>query len=240
MPSAGGAGRPRESGDTMDVLLIGSGQLTEALIHRLNKNGDRVYLLTDRRVNRPIGQRAFEEYHFPYDSDSIGDIFESVKPDVTVFTGAWDSYFNWQKARQESVRYTSSLANLLTVYAMTGKGRFLYLSSQEVFSGSFLHNVPESQDPSPKGLRSMAIAQGEEICANYRRNQGLDICTLRLDHLYSVPEKGMPEDDPCGAMCLEALRSGKIFASDREVFSLLFVRDAAELICKVASAPQCA
>ena len=38
--------RAAESERAMEVLLIGSGRMTEALIERLNKNGDRVYLLT--------------------------------------------------------------------------------------------------------------------------------------------------------------------------------------------------
>lgn len=224
----------------MEVLLIGNGRLTEALIDRLNKNGDRIYLLTGQRETRPLRQRVFEKYNFPYDNDSVKDIYDSVKPDITIFTGAWDSHFNWQKARQESVRYTASLINILTAYSMLGKGRFVYFSSQEVFSGSFPKNLPESWKTDPKGFRSMAIAQGEEICANYRQNQGLDIRILRLDHLYSVPERGRPEADPCGVMCLEALKSGKIFASDRDAFSMLFVKDAAELAYKAIAAPELA
>lgn len=224
----------------MEVLLIGNGRLAEAIINRLNKNGDRVYLLTGQRENRPLGQRVFEKYNFPYDNDSVKDIFDSIKPDITIFVGAWDSHFNWQKARQESVRYTAALINILTAYSMMGKGRFIYFSSQEVFSGSFPQNLPESWKTAPKGLRSMAIAQGEEICANYRQNQGLDIRILRLDNLYCVPEKGRPEADPCGMMCMEALRSGKIFASDRDVFSMLFVKDAAELASKAIFASELA
>ena len=222
----------------MEILLIGTGQLTEALIDRFNKNGERIYLLTGQREPLPFKQHVFETYNFSYDDDSIKDIFDSIKPDITIFTGAWDSHFNWEKARQESVRYTVALINILTAYTMRGSGRFVYLSSQEVFTGSFPNNLPESWNTNPKGFRSMALAQGEDICANYRQNQGLDIRTLRLDHLYCIPKKGQPTLDPCCTMCLEALRSGKIFASDRDVFSMLFVKDAAELACKAIIAPK--
>ena len=218
--------------------MVGTGQLAEALIDRFHKNRDRVYLLTGRRECTPVRQRVFEQYDFAYDDDSVKDIFDSIKPDITIFTGAWDSQFDWEKARQESVRYTAGLINLLTVYSMRGKGRFVYLSSQEVFTGSFHQNVLESQDKEPKGFRSMAIAQGEDICANFRQNQGLEIDVLRLDHLYCVPKKGQPTPDPCCAMCLEALKSGKILASSRDVFSMLFVKDAAELACKAITAPK--
>ncbi len=236
--SAPAVWRPAGKREDMEVLLIGTGRLAEALINRLNKSGDRVYLLTGQRENRPLRQRVFEKYNFAYDDDSVKDIFDSIKPDITIFTGAWDSHFDWERARQESVRYTAALINILTAYSMMGKGRFIYFSSQEVFTGSFPQNLLESWKTSPKGFRSMAIAQGEEICANYRQNQGLEIRILRLDHLYCVPEKGRPGLDPCCAMCLEALKSGKIFASDRDVFSMLFVKDAVELAHKAITAPE--
>ncbi len=212
--------------------------MAEAIIERLNKNGDRVYLLTGQRENKPLRQKVFEKYNYTYDDESVKDVFESVKPDIAIFTGAWDSSFDWCRARQESVRYTAALLNILTAYSMLGSGRFVYFSSQEVFSGASPRNLPESFEKSPKGFRSMAIAQGEEICANYHQRQGLDVRILRFDHVYWVPKRGQPELDPCFNMCLEALKSGRISASDRDVFSMLFLKDAVELAYKACTAPE--
>lgn len=212
--------------------------MAEAIIERLNKNGDRVYLLTGQRENKPLRQKVFEKYNYTYDDESVKDVFESVKPDIAIFTGAWDSSFDWHRARQESVRYTAALLNILTAYSMLGSGRFVYFSSQEVFSGASPRNLPESFEKSPKGFRSMAIAQGEEICANYHQRQGLDVRILRFDHVYWVPKRGQPELDPCFNMCLEALKSGRISASDRDVFSMLFLKDAVELAYKASTAPE--
>ena len=212
--------------------------MAEAIIDRLNKNGDRVYLLTGQRENKPLRQKVFEKYNYAYDDESVKDIFESVKPDVTIFTGAWDSCFNWHQARQESVHYTAALLNILTAYSILGRGRFIYFSSQEVFSGSSAQNISESQEKTARGFRSMALAQGEEICANYHQKQGLEVSILRFDHVYWVPKRGEPEMDPCFTMCLEALKSGRISASDRDVFSMIFLKDAVELAFKAITAPQ--
>ena len=212
--------------------------MTEALIERLNKNGDRVYLLTGQRENKPLRQKVFEKYNYAYDDESVKDVFESVKPDIAIFTGAWDSSFDWRRARQESVRYTAALLNILTAYSMLNSGRFVYFSSQEVFSGTCPQNLPENYEKSPKGFRSMAIAQGEEICANYHQRQGLEVRILRFDHIYWTPKRGQAELDPCFTMCLEALKSGRISASDRDVFSMLFLKDAVELAYKACSAPE--
>lgn len=227
----------------MNVLLIGSGPVAEALVDKLNKCGDRIYVLTGRRERYETRKRVFERYHFTYDDDSVQDVFESVKPEATIFLGNWDANFNWRDPRKESVRYTAAVMNLLAAWSIAGRGRFVYLSSHEVYGGSYPNNVPESRTPSPRGFRAMAVAQGEEICANYRRTQNLDVVILRFDHLYGIPRRerggqsgGPMEEGPCFAMCLEALQTGHISASSREVFSMIFLKDAVELVYKAVSA----
>ncbi len=221
----------------MVVLLAGGGSvLMNALIDKLNKNGHRVYLLTGQKENRFSYRRVFEKYNFTYDSGSIKDILDSVKPDVMVFTGAYDTNFSWESPRQEAVGYTAGLMNILSAFSMLNQGRFFYLSSQEVYGASHIDDIKEEEPHSPKGFRAMALAQGEEVCANYRRTQGTDTVVLRLDHLYWVPEKGEMEENPCFRMCLEALRTGKISANDRHSFSMLYLNDAVEQLYRLFSA----
>ena len=197
----------------MVVLLIGGGSvLMNTMIDKLNKNGHRVYLLTGRKENRFSYRRVFEKYHFTYDSGSIKDILDTVKPDVTVFTGAFDTNFEWEQPRQEAVRYMAGLMNILSAFSMLKSGRFLYFSSQEVYGASYVDHIREEEPVSPRGFRALALAQGEETCENYRRTQGTETIVLRFDHLYWVPEKGRAEDNPCCRMCLEALKTGKISA----------------------------
>ncbi len=220
----------------MVVLLAGGGSvLMNAIIDKLNKNGHRVYLLTGKKENRFSYRRVFEKYNFSYESGSIKDIIDSIKPDVMVFTGAYDTNFNWESPRQEAVGYTAGLMNILSAFSMTKTGRFFYLSSQEVYGASHIDDIPEEEQQSPKGFRAMAMVQGEEICANYRKTQGTETVILRFDHLYWVPEKGKREEDPCFRMCLEALRTGKISANSRHSFSMIYLNDAVEQLYKVLS-----
>lgn len=154
----------------MNVLLIGGGsRITDSIIDKLNKANHRIYLLTGHRDKRESYKHVFQRYDFPYDDDSVKDIFESVKPEMVFFLGAFDRNFDWERERRESVRYTTSLMNILSAYSMVGKGRFVYFSSQEVYSGSYADNIPEVEVVSPRGFKAMAVAQGEEICGNYRR-----------------------------------------------------------------------
>lgn len=222
----------------MVVLLIGGASvLMNALIDKLNKNGHRIYLLTGQKEKKDTYKRVFEKYNFPYDSESIKDILESVKPDVTVFTGAFDTNFSWESPRQEAVGYMAGLVNIISACSMMKKkGRFLYLSSQEVFGASYIDTVREEEEVSPRGFRAMALAQGEETCANYRKTQGMDTVVLRVDHLYWIPEKGQRQDSPCFRMCLEALKTGRISASSARAFSMIYLSDAIEQIYRLISA----
>lgn len=207
--------------------------MTDAVIDKLNKGKHRIFLLTGRRDRKFSYKHVFERYDYPYEDESIKDIFESVKPDMVVFMGAFDTNFDWHRERQESVRYTASLMNILATYSMVGKGKFVYFSSHDVYSGAWHNDIPESAVVSPRGFKAMAIAQGEEICENYRKTQGISTLILRFDHLYGVPRKGQEESNPCFQMCLEALKTGRVSASDRKVFSMLYLNDAVELAYKV-------
>ena len=165
--------------------MIGGGSvLMNAMIDKLNKNGHRVYLLTGQRDSRYSYKRVFEKYQFPYESESIKDIFESIRPDVTVFMGAYDTNFDWEdKARQESVRYAAGVMNILSAFSMVKTGRLIYFSSEEVFGDAYIDNIAEDEPVSPKGFKALALAQGEEICMNYYITQNMDTRILRFDHL---------------------------------------------------------
>ena len=61
---------------------------------------------------------------------------------------------------------------------------------------------------------------------------------LRFDHLYGVPRRGQEDSNPCFQMCLEALKTGKVSASDRRSFSMLYLNDAVELAYKAMTEEQ--
>lgn len=220
----------------MVVLLIGGGSvLMNAMIDKLNKNAHRVYVLTGQKENRFSYSHVFEKYNFPYESASIQAVFESIKPDVTVFTGAFDPNYTWERPNQDAVRYMAGLTNILAAFSMMRRGRFLYCSSQEVYEGAYMEDVKEDEPPTPRGLRAMALAQGEEACANYRRTQGAETVTLRFDHMYWVPKKGETENNPCFRMCLEALQTGRISANGRRSCSMVYLSDAVEQVYRLVS-----
>ena len=221
----------------MNYLLIGgSSHLMDRMIIKLKKEGHRVYLLTGEQFHKSKYEKTFERYDFSYDSDELGDIFESVRPDVTVYFGAYDSVFNWKDEERTAVKYISSLMNIMMSYSMVKKGRFIYLSSEEVYGHGSREAITEDIMTSADSFKGMTLAQAENICTNYRENWELDIFVLRLDHLYNIPSKLSDLTHICGQMCLSALSNKYILSDRNSEFSMIYEADAVEFIYKVASA----
>lgn len=225
----------------MNVLLIGGPcQLMDAMVDILNKNGHKSYLLMEGGKHSPAYRHAFEKYSFSYQDESVKDIMQSIEPDAVLFMGAQDTSFAWEeKGSRELLRYTASVANMISSYAAFSKGRFIYLSSEEIYgdSGDLCPNgLSEEALPAPNGYRGTAVMQGEGICENCRKAQGKDVVVLRLDHLYGMPRKGQKEGGICFRKCLESLKSGTVSAAAGNTFSMLHVKDAAAFIYAVMSA----
>lgn len=221
----------------MNILLIGgAGNLINNLIIKLNKEGHRISLLTGDRYGKSSYQNVFEKYNFPYESDSLKEIFESVRPELTIFMGAYDTNFKWtgEGVEREAVRFSNSLMNILMSYSQYTEGRFLYLSTQDVYGGNYPEDIGETEPVTPEGIPAMVWSQGEEMCENYRKSCDKDIIILRMDNVYGIPENRRDARDICSRMCLEALESKRITVGEDSVFSLLYVTDAVEFISRLA------
>ncbi len=71
----------------MIVFLVGGeSRLMDALITKMEKDGHKTYLLTGKRDGRGKYRRVFERYNFPYDSESVREIFTNVNPDLVIFS----------------------------------------------------------------------------------------------------------------------------------------------------------
>jgi nucleoside-diphosphate-sugar epimerase len=219
----------------MDVLVIGGvSNLVNGVIDKLNKEGHRIYILTGSQFQVPGYRRTFEKYYFDYTADSVEDVFNSVRPDVTLFTGAYDSNYTWAHPRREARKFTHGLGNILLSFSAQHKGRFIYLSSQEVFREPRPYNIPE-QEPiamSTDDIRPNALYHGENACMDYARVNGCDVMILRLEHIYNTPKKRNQINNICAYMCLEALENKRLSGDGNKILSLLYLSDAVEFIYK--------
>lgn len=220
----------------MNILLIGgSGSFINNLIIKLNKEGHRIYLLTGSRYKQAPYQKVFERYDFTYDCTCLDEIFKSIGPDLTLFMGAHDTNFRWQEEK-DAVRFSASLMNILMAYSMNNVGRFIYLSSDEVYGYDYDRFITEESPTAPSTLRGMVIAQGEELCRSFRVNRGLDILTLRIDNIYNIPQERKDVNNICARMCIEALETGEINITHDHWMSFMYETDAVEFIYRFIQA----
>lgn len=216
----------------MNVLIVGGpGTFLNNILIKCHKEGHKVSVLTGNRfTEKDAYPKCFEVYPFPYDASCLNEIFDSAAPDVTIFMGAFDTNFKWENEETDAVKYTASLANVLMGYVMRGKGRFIYISSHEVFGDNHDEEIIEIAETSPDGFKAQAIFQGETLCANYRSNRDLDIIIVRTDHLYNIPEKRDEVNDTVTKMCLEVLENKSVHYTPGVALSPLYERDAVEAL----------
>lgn len=219
----------------MNILLVGgSSQLMRLFVNKLNKEGHRVFQLTDEPKTVKAPGKVFEVYRFAYDDTCIGDVIESIQPDVTVFFGAFDINFRWNKTQSRPAVYTAAVFNILMGCMALGKGRFIYLSSEEVYQGDggWIACDQPCEVHTEKG---QAIAAGEGICDNYRK-MGKDTVVLRLDHLYGQPKSASEAKNKVAHMVIEGLETGEIQVDENQRMMLLYYADAVEFVYQVIRA----
>lgn len=215
----------------MNILLVGGpSNFMNHLIQKFKKEGHRVCILTGSRFKNGSYKNAFETYWFPYDSESLGAVFESVFTDVTVFLGAYDSNFRWEEGQKTTVYFSSGLMNMLMSFDASGSGRFIYLSSEEVYGGDYRQNISEEEEVKPATVKGTALAQGESLCGYFKKTAQKDVVVLRLQQLYGIPSKRKDCNEVLTWFCLEALRGNELQANENQKFALLAESDAVEYI----------
>ncbi len=219
----------------MNILLIGSsGNLLNSMVNRLHKEGHRIFLLTGEKEKKERNKHIFECYYFDFENESVPQVFESVHPDVTLYLGACDP---GTKVTDETkaVHYFSGLTNLLVSFSTMQMGRFVYLSTSDIFEGGRDSFVFEDDKPCCDTPRALVLAQAEELCVSYRRNLNRDIVVLRLDQIYHIPGNRSEVKGNCGRLCLEAVQEHTITWDESSFFSMLNEADAVEFIYRMMS-----
>ena len=195
----------------MDILLIGStGSLMRKMVEKLHKEGHRIFVLTEEGRETFFNRKVFETYRFAYDNACIREVFVSVKPQVTLFLGAYDKAFPWKTGMNTSIKFASSLLNLLMSFAALRQGRFIYLSSEEALEGLEATDDGEVEKSRNSSEKAQSIAMGEKTCLDYGRMTMGDVMVLRLGNLYGIPDDATEIDNVCASMIMDALDLGEI------------------------------
>ena len=93
----------------MNILLVGNaGNFMRLMINRLNKEGHRVFVLTEEPKKGYSLKKVFEVYHFSYEDACVREVLESIMPQVVVFLGAYDHNFSWNRVENTAASYAAT------------------------------------------------------------------------------------------------------------------------------------
>ena len=222
----------------MNIIVVGTtGTFAEMMMDRLYKEGHRIFVLTREKNSKYRGRKVFEVYRFPYENPCVKDVVESVRPDVILYLGAFDRSYRWED-REEEVSYVAGLTNLLSDFVQQKRGRFVYLSCDEVFQAGEEQTLTEETPCSPRTLKGRASAVGEKLCQDYREMTQADILVLRLNGMYEKPADMRETGNLCAQMCIEGLETGELVVNPKDKVSLLYAADAVEFVYRAMTAKE--
>ena len=222
------------------VLLCGSygGAFQVKLCHRLKKEKQEVFVLSNDSIEEKKNSSVFQEYRFAYDSESVMNVMTSILPDVVVFCGALDATYHWQEEVTESVDYVAGVMNVLTCAMAVNTKKFLYLSSLGVFSGNTEKKITEAVVPVPITQQERAILQGERLCLSVSGNTAdTKVSVVRMPQVYGVCEK-KTEQSVCDEIANMVCDGKKPESNQNEEDYLMYLDDALDAVYKVITAEQ--
>ena len=222
------------------VLVCGSyrGAFQVKLCQRLKKEKHQVFVLTNDSVEGKKISSVFQEYRFPYESESIMNVMTSISPDVVIFCGALDATFDWRNGVSKSVEYVAGIMNVVTCAAAVNTEKFLYLSSLDVFSKNTEKNITETVEPVPAAQREKAILQGEKIClSSSSDNANTKISVVRMPQVYGAYEK-RTENCICNEIADAIYNGKKMELNQSKEYQLMYLDDAVDAVYKVITAKQ--
>ncbi|MGF7142329.1 nucleoside-diphosphate-sugar epimerase [Anaerotaenia torta] len=223
-----------------NILIVGSyGTFTEELINKFYKENWNIYMLSSKKkLLRP--SHVFEHYIFPYDSASVREVIISVRPDVVLFTGAYDPLYSWkdESVKEETLNYVAGLNNLLMCAATLGVRHFIYVSSDKVFEDEYIVDIREDMTTTPNSFSGMTISQGENMALHFNQTTQMEVTVARIAGMYGIPANREACTDIYSRMCMKTLVAGRLKVNAKRVLSALYVRDGVEALYLLAVAPE--
>ena len=194
----------------MNILLVGGkSHFLQLLIEKLNKEGHRIFILTDEPKSGRPTRKVFETYHFSYEESCIREVVESIQPDETIFLGAFDTNYKWAELKSHAGAFSAGLMNVLSAFVGCSTGRFIYLSSEEVFQQEFADAISEDETPgsrdgkrtgagSGRGHLQILSGHGQRCCysasGSYVWNAGIRTGSKKYDWSYVCGSIGNKRD----------------------------------------------
>ncbi len=120
----------------MKILLFGAyGLLMESIIVKLHKEGHELFVMTGRKIPEDHHEGTIDAYFVEYADSSLYYVFESIKPEAVIYTGAFDERFHW-KEQSDSAKYLAGLNNIILSSIKANVSKFVYFSTTDIYDDS--------------------------------------------------------------------------------------------------------
>lgn len=214
----------------MKVALIGERDaLAQFFLEKMKKEGNDVYFLSENdfygNFSAAVKYRFFQLSRNP---DILKNLFESISPQVVVFTG--EEAMNSRLDAWDEEELTL-LSRVLGLSAQTKVEKFVYLSSSEVY-GEGEAVFEETDRVNPVTTKGMLTAQGEYMVAQFAKRYGIETVIVRASQIYSeqCADDGR---DFLSRLIRQVKTESSLPAGEGEVFQPLHVSDLAEALKRI-------
>lgn len=217
----------------MKILLFGSyGLLMESVIVKLHKEGHELFVVTGRKISEGHHEGIVDAYCIEYADNSLYYVFESIKPEAVICTGAFDELFHW-KEQTDSAKYLAGLNNIILSSIKASVPRFIYFSTTDIYDFSMSGKIREhSASISTGGLREMTMRSGEDLILRYRGSTKTKFTILRCSDIYGECNGQFYMDSFFIYSLKTSLMKKTVFVEKGKRHNMIHVQDVSEALVR--------
>ena len=213
----------------MKVIYIGKkDKLAEAFIEKMNKEGNDVYFLSKEEFTGRLPVVLKHRFYKLSDKkDTLMKTITSISPDNIVFAGDY-----LMDSKHDSVEESDLLllSKILECIVDVLKGKFIYLSSCEVYERS-VDYVTEESEKLPQKKKGMLYDRGEYLVRSYQQRYEVDAVIVRTTQLYASQCDNTSKDFLSRAF-FDVMQQEKI-SVENEILQPLHVQDFVEALQRI-------
>jgi len=171
----------------VDILITGNiSTIALSLVKQLLEEGHQVVVTNASNDFTAIKSKNFAAYKIDTSDALYQKIYQSHDFDTVCFVSALEDDVI-DTGGPETTQPNIGLENTLDLCQKTGVGRFIFISSTEVYGNSA--TALENEQPEPSSKLGQIRLNGENLCRYYAKTHALSTSIVRVPYIYGPREK---------------------------------------------------
>lgn len=224
----------------MKVLITGGcGFIGSHVCDRFYREGHEVFIIDNLSTgSRDNVQHKHRLYEMNIEDPQIEEVFKNNRFDAIIHLAAQvDRLFATRHPNADARTNVLGTLNLLNAATKYKNKRFIFISSEEVYSLSNPTPIGERNEKNPPTMLGLEKLIGETYCSKWRTLRHLDTTILRLGSVYGPRQKADSQGIPVSKWISQLLKGTEVHVAgdpERHV-DLIYVEDVAAAIYNVAN-----